>query len=408
MTRVRPVAQFAAIGLAAVIVVAAVTAAASRRIGEREAINDARATTADRAEAIVAPVVTDDLLTRQPAAIAAVADAVEHKIVDPALVRVKVWSAGGTILYSNDASLEGRTFVLDPDEQAALRNGGTAAGVSDLEKPENQHERSFGKLLEVYVPIRTPGGKPLLFEAYYRYAIVSRAGRHIWLSFAPVALGALVVLELLQIPLAASLASRLRRRQQEREELLARAAQASDIERRRIASDLHDGVVQDLAGLAFSLAAESHHESAAAVRAAITELRSTLVDIYPPELSGARLRDALRDLTADADVASLPDDLPAPAVALLYRAGREGVRNADAHAAASRVSLRAGVVGSRAWLEVVDDGRGFDVSELDERAAEGHFGLKGLAGILDDAGGALDVDSEPGAGTRVRAEVPIA
>lgn len=400
--------QFAAIGIVAVIVVAAVTAAASRRIGEREAINDARATTTDRADTVVAPVLTDALLTRQPAAVAAVADAIEQKIVDRSVVRVKVWSAGGTILYSNDASLEGRTFVLDPDEQAALRNGRTAADVSDLEKPENQHERSFGKLLEVYVPIRTPGGKPLLFEAYYRYAAVSRAGRHIWLSFAPVAIGALVVLELLQIPLAASLASRLRRRQQEREALLERAAHASDTERRRIASDLHDGVVQDLAGLAYSLAAESHHKEATAVRAAITELRATLVDIYPPDLTGAGLRAALADLTDVADVASLPDDLPEPIVALLYRTAREAVRNAGEHAAAAAVSLRAGATDASAWVEVVDNGRGFDVAELDRRAAEGHFGIKGLAGIVGDAGGTLTVDSRPGAGTRVRAELPLA
>ena len=175
----RPVAQFAAIGVAAVIVVAAVTTAASRRIGEREAINDARTTTADRADTVVAPVVTDGLVTRDPAAVAAVADAVEHKVVDPSLVRVKVWTAGGTIVYSNDSTLEGRTFVLGADEREALRGGQTIADVSDLTKPENQHERSFGKLLEVYVPISTPGGKPLLFEAYYRYAVVSRAGRHI-------------------------------------------------------------------------------------------------------------------------------------------------------------------------------------------------------------------------------------
>ena len=84
--------------------------------------------------------------------------------------------------------------------------------------PENRYERQFGKLLEVYLPIRQPSGNALLFEAYYRYEAVAASGRKVWRSFAPVALGALIVLELVQIPLAWSLAARLRHRQRERDE----------------------------------------------------------------------------------------------------------------------------------------------------------------------------------------------
>ena len=81
---------------------------------------------------------------------------------------------------------------------------------------------------------------------------MSSSGRRIWRSFAPISLGALLVLELVQIPLAWSLARRLQQRQREREGLLQQALAASDMERRRIASDLHDGVVQDLVGVAFT------------------------------------------------------------------------------------------------------------------------------------------------------------
>ena len=65
------------------------------------------------------------------------------------------------------------------------------------------------------------------------------------------------MLELVQIPLACSLARRLQLRQREREALLQRALDASEVERRQIASDLHDGVVQDLAGVAYSLSASA-------------------------------------------------------------------------------------------------------------------------------------------------------
>jgi len=51
------------------------------------------------------------------------------------------------------------------------------------------------KLLEVYLPVHTPNGTPLLFEAYYRYNAVQANGTRLWRSFAPISLGSLVMLE---------------------------------------------------------------------------------------------------------------------------------------------------------------------------------------------------------------------
>jgi two-component system, NarL family, sensor kinase len=423
----RPVAQFAAIGLAAVVIVGLATLTASRRVGQREAIADAQTTTLARAQGYVEPVVTDSLVDRDPSAVRAVGAIVDKQVVDSSLVRVKIWTEAGTIVYSNDHRLEGSTYPLGQDEVNALRNGEITAGVSDLTKPENHDERPFGKLLEVYLPIRSPNQKRLLFEAYYRYSAVSASGQRIWRSFAPVALGSLVVLELLQIPLAWSLAMRLRQRQWEREALLQRALDASDVERRRIASDLHDGVVQDLVGVAFTLAGAAREpgipsgpagvldDAAQSVRSSITGLRSTLVDIYPPDLVEHGLWAALGDLVGDAssnglavtlDASELPDRLPAPVAGLLYRAVREALRNVTRHAGASWATVRAGGDSAGVWVEVADDGSGFDLDILEARAAEGHFGLKGLQGVVRDAGGALRVDSEPGGGTTVRVEVP--
>jgi two-component system, NarL family, sensor kinase len=279
----------------------------------------------------------------------------------------------------------------------------------------------------VYLPIRSPNGQRLLFEAYYRYAAVSASGRRIWRSFAPVALGSLVVLELVQIPLAWSLAARLRQRQQERESLLRRALDASDVERRRIASDLHDGVVQDLVGVAFTLAgaardptipsgsAEILDDAAQSVRSSITGLRSTLVDIYPPDLADQGLWAALVDLTGDASGHGLsvtlspspvPDRLAGPVAELLYRTVREALRNVALHAGASLVTVQLGTAGDQIWVEIADDGGGFDPSILEGRAADGHLGLKGLQGMVRDAGGTWLLESAPGTGTTVRVEVP--
>src|SRR3954453_20969838 len=293
-TVARPVAQFAVSGPSAVIVVGLVTAIASRRVGQREAIVDARTTTLVKAQTVVEPVVSDDLVNGTPSSVGAVDAAVRHGVLDRSLVRVKIWTRDGKIVYSDAPALKGQTYTLGADEKAALDHGVIEAEVSNLAKPENRLERPFGKLLEVYLPIRTPSGERLLFEAYYRYDAVAASGSRIWRSFAPVTIGALVVLELVQIPLAWSLARRLRQRQREREALLRQALEASDAERRRVASDLHDGVVQDLAGVAYGLAGSARRDdlppaattvldrSARQVQDSITSLRSLLVDILPP------------------------------------------------------------------------------------------------------------------------------
>ena len=211
-------------------------------------------------------------------------------MLDGSLVRVKLWNADGTIVYSDEPRLVGTHYTLGADEKAAFSSGKIEAEVSDLSKPENQYERSQGKLLEVYLPVETPSGKPLLFEAYYRYGLVSSNGSQLWRSFAPIALGALIALELVQIPLAYSLARRLRQRSAERELLLHQALEASDVERRHIASDLHDGVVQDLAGVAYALSAQTRGSTPREPDPDVIESSASTVRGEHPRLEVARGR----------------------------------------------------------------------------------------------------------------------
>ncbi len=419
-------------GLVAVLIVGFATAIASRRIGEREAIVDARTTALVRAQGVVEPAVTDGLLTRDPAAVAkAVAKVkavVESAVIDKSLVRVKIWTRAGVIVYSDEPRLEGLRYQLGADEIAAIDAGRIEADVSDLTAPENRFERSQGKLLEVYLPIRTPNGQRLLFEAYFRYEAVSAAGARIWRSFAPISLGALIVLELIQVPFAWSLARRLRQRQREREALLRQALDASDLERRRIAADLHDGVVQDLTGVAYALTgaarqpnlptetARELERSATGVRTGVKALRSLLVEIYPPNLAEIGLASALtdlvaraelRDLTATLDTAHLREPLPGPIAALLYRCAQEGLRNVFSHSRARSVVVRVATEQTRAVLDVRDDGVGFDVGRVGSNVARGHFGLQGVHDLVRAAGGTTAVRSSPGNGTELHVEVPL-
>src|SRR5688572_12288784 len=283
------VGKFALAGIVALGIVGLGTSIASRRVGQREAVANARTTTLVKAQGLVEPVLDDGLLTGSPEAVARL-DAVKADVLDGGLVRVKLWTPEGRIVWSDEPRLVGTVHQLGEDEIESLSTGRIEAEVGDLSKPENDFERPYGKLLEVYLPVRTPSGTPLLFEAYYRYNLVSDNGSRLWRSFAPIALGSLVLLQLVQIPLAWSLARRLRQRLQEREVLLERSLQASEIERRQIASDLHAGVVQDLAGVAYSLSAATRssgsadpgmvEQAADSVRASIKALRSLVVDIY--------------------------------------------------------------------------------------------------------------------------------
>jgi signal transduction histidine kinase len=349
---------------------------------------------------------------------------------------VKIWSPEGRVVYSDEPRLIGQTFGLDGAEKGLLQSGNIEAGVSDLDHPENRFERSYGKLLEVYVPVHTTDGKPLLFESYLRFSSVAESSRRIWTSIAPVLVGGLLLLYLVQVPLAWSMARGLREGQEDRERLLRRAVDASDAERRRIARDLHDSVVQSLAGVSYSLAAaadrigdadgtdpdaskrelaDALRQSAADTRRSMRDLRSLIVEIAPPNLHEEGLDSALGDLVAPLAATGVNTDVVVDEGAatspetqtLLYRVAQEAVRNVVSHAEASRVTLTLARDNGHARLVVADDGRGFSPDRLEEQRRAGHVGLTLLTGLVADAGGRLVVDSAPGEGTRVEAEVPV-
>ncbi|HEY7077110.1 MAG TPA: sensor histidine kinase [Solirubrobacteraceae bacterium] len=411
----RAVAQFAVTGTAAVAVLGLVGVQILQRTGRSEAIRDAKHETSLAGLGIVAPQLSDGVLAGRPAALAALDATVRRHVLHAPVVRVKIWDATGRILYSDEPRLIGSTYRLGAEELAALRSGGTDAEVTDLTRPENRFERPQRKLLEVYQGVRTRSGRRVLFEDYLAYSSVAASGRRLWSAFAPALLLTLVALGLAQIPLAWSLARRVRRGAY-------RALEASELERRRVARDLHDGVVQNLAGVSYSLAAATRRidgEAAVMVeraaedtRDSIRELRTLLVDIYPPALQQSGLPAALadlastlraRDIAVDLDVDG-PLDVGPEQERLLYRAAQEALRNVARHADAEHVRVRAGRVNGHATLRVEDDGRGF--APGDDEEGRRHFGLRMLADLAADAGGALTIDSEPGAGTRVRMEIP--
>lgn len=419
---------FAGSGLAALALVSAGVLLLVRQTATDEAIADARRVTEAVGRGVIVPALSDDL-AGNPAAMARLDSTVRANVLGPDVVRVKLWAADGEILYSDEPRLLGQRFALAADEVEAFRLGRAAAEVSDLSRPENLYERGWSKLLEVYLPVQTPGGQTLLFEAYLPYGQISASGDAIWRSFLPVLIAGLVVLELVQLPLAWSLARRLRRRQEEREGLLQRAMEASQRERRIIAGELHDGAVQELVAHSYQLAATAGRlearapEDAAALReasdrarATVQELRTLLVDLYPLNLQSAGLEAALEDLAVPLRARGLAVTLavapgfgaPPEVEQLLYRAAREALRNVLEHAGARGVQVALTTADGRAALSVTDDGAGFDESRRAARRAGGHLGLDLLEALVRDAGGSCRLEREAASGlTRLAVELPL-
>jgi len=394
------------------------------------AIDEARKDTLDLVQAeglIVESRLPDGIVRGEPAAIRRLDDLVQAKILGDSIVRVKLWTRDGEILYSDKEALRGSRYPLGDEELELFRTGGSNAELSDLEQPENRYERSYGKLLEAHTMIRTPAGEPLMLEIYQRFSSVSADSERLLGVLAPPLLGGMLVLVLLQVPLAWSLARRLQRGHEERERLLSNAIDASSRERRRIAADLHDGVVQDLAGVAFGLApiaadaarrgddaeAAALRDATGTLRQGVRDLRTLLVEIHPPNLESAGLRVALSDLLSPLEAAGIATSLDVDEAAdgagdaLVYRVAREAIRNARQHAAAAsvRVAVTRSTDGTTR-LVVADDGKGFSARERERRGKEGHLGLTLLEEVVAQAGGTLFVRSAPGEGTTVEMELP--
>jgi signal transduction histidine kinase len=415
--------------LVVAVIVAIGGTVVSQRIAESEAVHDVAELTDDLADSVIQPALTD-AMPGDPAQARRVLDPlVRPWLRNGSMVRVKVWTPAGMVLYSDEPRLIGETFALEPGARSALVSPRTDADISDLRLPENRFERGDGKLLEVYRPVWTPDGQPLLFETYFRYDVVSQRSHQLWRAFGGVMLSSLLALIILLSGVGWLSLVRSRRARAERERMMERALAASDEERRRIAATLHDGVVQQLVAASFIAAGQAQHAAAdgddgraeslesvaATVRDSVAGLRSLLVDIYPPSLRSAGLASALHDLAsgasghgavvvADVD-AAVADAAPEKQQEVMFRIAQEALRNALRHAEAGHITLRlaAGPDGA-AVLEVTDDGRGFDGRGFHGRGAagEGHFGLRLMTDAATHGGGQLALLSAPGTGTRIR------
>ncbi len=439
----RALAQHAAISLAALVAVGALAAIICVQVVQDQALRRAEQYGATVAR-YVAVRITPDVEKRDTDALVALNTQVRSRMAaDTTIQRIKVWSPNGRILYCDDPIQMGLQFPLDDDDLDALTTGGVDSDISDLDKSENIYDRGFGESLEVYAGVRDTSGDPILVETYFVANRLHADEAALIRRVVPVVLVAVVALGLLLVPLAFTLARRVSRYERERQGMIRIAVEASSAERRRVAGELHDGVIQDLAGVGYALSSidaqlvtfgtsngegtAGDPEPAPPIDRMLTTLHTAQRLVHDDllalrELTGlqyaadspavdpeAALRVVADHVAAEGTpvelvVGPLPDLPPAHRAALI-RIGREAMRNAAKHAPGSHVVLTLVVSGGTVVLTVVDDGPGFDPHNA-VGPVEGHIGLALLADAAEGAGGRLDVRSRPGHGTAITATIP--
>ena len=317
------------------------------RIAEDWAIDDAQLREATVARAVVGPLVDEQVRAgdaararaagRHPARRDGRGVDQAREAVDAGGARHLVGRAGG-----HRAALPARRQRARP-----LRTEGVTAGVSTLDNAENIADRDEGSSSRS-TPGSSTGGRPLVVEAYLSTAQMRAEQRTILVALLTVAVGVLIAYQLAVVPLAVGLARRVERGQEQQAQVLRRSLLATHRERLRIAHDLHDGVVQDLAGLTYamplvadqlpstpeaSMARQTVADATEMLARDVEALRSMLIDIHPPDLEGDGLAEAARDLAERVESSGITVQLDVPespdwalgTSRLVYRTLQEGV-----------------------------------------------------------------------------------
>lgn len=216
-------------------------------------------------------------------------------------------------------------------------------------------------------------------------------------------------------------------RERAHENFVEQVIEAQEIERRRLAGDIHDGISQRLITLSYRLDAAARavasdpDEASAQIDAAremvdltLEEARAALAGLRPPVLDDLGLAGGLASLARSIphlqfDIELADTRLPEHIEVALYRIAQECLQNIVKHADATTVRLAYSVVDNAAQLEIMDDGIGFNMVPHPLGGPESRgYGLLSMSERAELVGGRLNIRSRPGSGTSVAATIPLA
>lgn len=200
-------------------------------------------------------------------------------------------------------------------------------------------------------------------------------------------------------------------------------------ERRRVAAEMHDGLGQTLSYLGLmtdqvvsflsagrdAAALDKLKKTRATIQTATAEVRraiDNLMDESPAPLDlSVRLRNCIKELTLEDDLKIVDQvaDGFSPKCSKnssdqVLNFTREALKNAARHAQANQIVVRADAAVGHYFVSVSDNGKGFDTSQPEPK---GHFGLQIMRARATAIGGQLEIESKPGAGTRVTLIWPL-
>jgi signal transduction histidine kinase len=399
----------AVVGGAAVII--------AHRIARADALSEGLRTARGVGQALLMPVMPAVVAGDEEAA-ADLDAAIAQRRADGTLLRVTVWRRDGTIVWSDDQAIIGRRRTLEPRETAVFDQRRDFARITSLDQADEAAERAVHRnLVEAYIPLRLGDGSTVALEMYFSDDRVRAAEDEDSERLVVFSLGVLLVLALGQLPVSIWLVRRTGRARQDRDRMRGAALVSSERERRMLARNLHDGVVQELAGAAYVLESKvptgplppetvrAMGVVTGTLRQAVDDLREMLVELHPAELTSANLANLVAASAARtcprqevSVTVELDRPLPPEFLTFLYRSARECAVNVAKHADADAVDITITSDPTGVRLAVRDDGIG--IPDPLPRTA-GHLGLTLLRTAAAELGGSLEA-----AGTTVTIVLP--
>lgn len=372
------------------------------------------------------------------------------------IVSFKVWSSDGQILFSPNPAMVGKYFSIGEGLQAGL-SGDVVSVVSNLESEENFYERErYDLLIETYAPVRAnKTGEIIAISEFYQlpdelfkeiqaaqlqsWSVVGIATLVMYLLFSGMVGRASITIDRQNSMLRSKIAELTESLEKNRElnrrvrEAASRTTSLNEQFLRRIASDLHDGPIQDIALslLRIEAVAEACNKCQAllmkgslalndlsmirsALESSIRELRLISSGLRLPELEDLGLVEvverAIREFERKTTKAvgfeyeNLPETIRLPTKITLYRVIQEALFNGFRHAGGTEQHVRLWDDDGKLYVEVTDNGVGFNEQGV---PGNSHLGLVGMRERIEVLGGSFSIASKPEQGTTIRAMLPL-